>query len=70
MTPTAEGFYQVISDPSFWQKLLDFLSKEFKTPDDAQRAWEDFFLTSKSHLSPHEIAKIRDVTGVVAMAGI
>jgi len=69
MTPTVEGFYHVISDPEFWQNLLIFLNKEFKTPDDAQKAWEDFFLTSKTHLTAHEIAKIRDVTGIVAMAG-
>jgi UV excision repair protein RAD23 len=70
MTPTAEGFYHIVSDPAFWQRLMDFLNKEFRTPEDAQRAWEDFFLASKGHLSAHEIAKIRDVTGVVAMAGI
>ncbi|KAG8877163.1 hypothetical protein FRB98_006852 [Tulasnella sp. 332] len=70
MTPTAEGFHHVISDPSFWQSLMQFLKGQFKTPDDAQIAWEDFFLASKNHLSPNEIAKIRDVTGAVAMAGI
>jgi len=70
MTPTAEGFHQVVSDPAFWQRVMEFLNKEFKTPEDAQRAWEDFFLASKCHLSAHEIAKIRDTTGVVAMAGI
>ncbi|KAG8982699.1 hypothetical protein FRB93_007920 [Tulasnella sp. JGI-2019a] len=25
MTPTAEGFHHVISDPEFWQKLIEFL---------------------------------------------
>ncbi|KAG8907633.1 hypothetical protein FRB99_003095 [Tulasnella sp. 403] len=69
-TPKAEAFHQVITDPDFWTRLLEFLSKEFKTPEDATTAWEEFFLASKSHLTPHEIAKIRDVTGVVAMAGL
>jgi len=68
-TPTAEAYQHVICDPEFWMKLLAFLNGQFKTPDDAEKAWEEFFLTSKTHLTPHEIAKIRDETGLVAMAG-
>jgi len=68
-TPQAEAFHQVIVDAEFWQRLLTFLEGEFKTPDDARSAWEEFFLASKTHLTAHQIAKIRDVTGVVAMAG-
>ncbi|KAG8975110.1 hypothetical protein FRB90_009604 [Tulasnella sp. 427] len=69
-TPTQDAYTSVIADPEFWGKLSEFLAKEFKTEGDADRAWEQFFLVSKSSLTAHQIAKIRDVTGKSAMAGL
>jgi len=69
MTPKLEAYQQVMVDPEFWGRMLEFLKREFKTPDDAVRAWEDFFVASKGNLTAHQIAKIRDVTGIVSMAG-
>ena len=42
---------------------------EFNTPEDAEAAFESFLVGSKGHLSPSEIAKIRDTVGVVGMGG-
>ncbi|KAG8930538.1 hypothetical protein FRC00_005476, partial [Tulasnella sp. 408] len=64
------AYTHVLCDPEFWGRLSDFLKKEFKTESDAERAWEQFFLVSKSSLTAHQIAKIRDVTGNSAMAGL
>ncbi|KAG8932228.1 hypothetical protein FRC01_000094, partial [Tulasnella sp. 417] len=69
-TPTQDAYTSIIADPEFWGRLSEFLLKEFKTESDADRAWEQFFLVSKSSLTAHQIAKIRDVTGKSAMAGL
>lgn len=69
-TPTQDAYTSVIADPEFWGKLQKFLLNEFKTQGDADKAWEQFFLVSKSSLTAHQIAKIRDVTGKDAMAGM
>lgn len=42
---------------------------EFINDSDAIRAFEDYLRASKGSLTPNEIAKIRDHTGVVGMAG-
>lgn len=62
-------YHDVISKPEFWQKLLDFLGSQFQTESDVHLAFEDFLRASKSSLTAHEIALIRDRTGVVGMAG-
>ena len=66
---TPNTYRAVVSSPAFWHKLLAFFTIEFKSPEDAKGAWEEFFLASKQHLSPHEIALIRDEVGVMAMGG-
>ncbi len=38
--------------------------------NEAKRLWEDFFLSQKKNLSSSEIAKIRDQTGYLGLAGI
>ncbi|KAG8924664.1 hypothetical protein FRC03_003344 [Tulasnella sp. 419] len=67
---TPNSYHTVISSPEFWSNLREFLRSQFKNGDDADAAWEEFFLASKAHLTPHQIALVRDVTGVVAMAGV
>ncbi len=42
---------------------------EFINDSDAARAFEDYLRASKGSLTPNEIAKIRDHTGIVGMAG-
>ncbi|KIO31426.1 hypothetical protein M407DRAFT_219792 [Tulasnella calospora MUT 4182] len=69
-TPTQDAYTAVIADAEFWGRLSQFLLKEFKTEGDAETAWEQFFLVSKSSLTANQIAKIRDVTGKSAMAGL
>ncbi|KAH9941891.1 ubiquitin-domain-containing protein [Epithele typhae] len=68
-TVSDSSYHAHISRPEFWEKLSFFLKSEFSNPADASQAWEDFFLTSKGHLSVSEIAKIRDAVGVIGMAG-
>ncbi|TFK49045.1 ubiquitin-like protein [Heliocybe sulcata] len=71
LSPEASSstYHDTISNPEFWQKLLDFLRSEFPNYDDAVQAWEDFLRVSKGTLTPGQIAKIRDHVGVVGMAG-
>jgi len=71
LSPEASSstYHDTISNPEFWQKLLDFLRTEFQNYDDAVTAWEDFLRVSKGTLTPGQIAKIRDHVGVVGMAG-
>ena len=65
-----EGFSEIISSVPFWRHLKEFLDKEFNGEvRDADAAFEMFFLASKASLTPHEIARIRDVVGVTGMAG-
>jgi len=37
--------------------------------DDANAAFEEFLLSAKNKLTPHEIARIRDRVGVIGMGG-
>jgi len=68
--PCAESTYHTtISKPEFWEHLYVFLSSEFVAANDAEAAWENFFLASKGSLSPSQIAKIRENVGVSGMAG-
>jgi len=65
-----ECFTETISSVPFWVHLKEFLDKEFNGEErDANAAFEMFFLASKELLTPHEIAKVRDVVGVIGMAG-
>ncbi|KAF8348530.1 hypothetical protein F5887DRAFT_950484 [Amanita rubescens] len=58
-----------VANPEYWEKLFRFLKSEFINDSDAIRAFEDYLRASKGSLTPNEIAKIRDHTGVVGMAG-
>ncbi|KAH8828739.1 ubiquitin family protein [Flagelloscypha sp. PMI_526] len=73
MSPTGrseETSYRLtIADPEFWKKLHIFLGAEFKTEHDAVQAFETFLRSAKQTLTAGEIAKIRDVVGIVGMAG-
>ncbi|KAJ7064767.1 hypothetical protein C8F01DRAFT_774769 [Mycena amicta] len=62
-------YHTVIAEPEFWERLLTFFRSEFKNDADAQTAFEDFILASKSTLTASEIAKIRDRVGVIGMSG-
>ncbi|RXW15529.1 hypothetical protein EST38_g10331 [Candolleomyces aberdarensis] len=63
------SYHDTISKPEFWQRLLEFLESQFQTESDAHLAFEDFLRASKGSLTVNDIAKIRDKTGVVGMAG-
>lgn len=45
-------------------------SSRFATRSDVENAFEEFFRASKTSLTPHQIAKIRDHVGVTGMAGV
>ncbi|KAI0728468.1 ubiquitin-domain-containing protein [Fomitopsis betulina] len=62
-------YHGTISQPAFWENLLNFLKTEFPNGNEAAQAWEDFLCASKGTLSVSEIAKIRDYVGVTGMAG-
>jgi len=63
-------YQNVISSPDFWGDLLDFLSPRFHSRSDVESAFEEFFRASKTSLTPHQIARIRDHVGVTGMAGV
>ncbi|KAG8754048.1 hypothetical protein FRC12_011332 [Ceratobasidium sp. 428] len=63
------SYHQTIASPEFWDKLHGFLSQEFNNKEDADGAFESFLIASKEQLTAGEIAKIRDSTGIVGMAG-
>ncbi|CAA7267272.1 unnamed protein product [Cyclocybe aegerita] len=67
---TLSTYHQTVSQPEFWERLFAFLKTEFTTEGDAILAFEDFLCATKGSLTASEIAKIRDTTGVVGMAGI
>jgi len=48
---------------------MDFLASEFTSDADAIHAFEDYLRATKASLTANEIAKIRDHTGIVGMAG-
>ncbi|WFD34674.1 hypothetical protein MCUN1_001515 [Malassezia cuniculi] len=77
--------YSRISTAEFWQGLQRFLESEFCTNDmdcdadgtgnrsgenEVHRLFEDIFLTQKNYLTVSEVAKIRDATGMIGMAGM
>lgn len=62
-------YHDTIAKPEFWEGLLKFLQSQFQTESDVHAAFEDFLRASKVGLTAHEIALIRDRTGVVGMAG-
>ncbi|KAF4618772.1 hypothetical protein D9613_010023 [Agrocybe pediades] len=63
------SYAETVKNPEFWVRLYAFLQQEFTNETDVHTAFEDFLCASKGSLTPHEIAKIRDTTGVVGMAG-
>jgi len=67
---TLSTYHQTVSKPEFWQRIYEFLRKEFTTETDANLAFEDFLCATKGSLTASEIAKIRDTVGVIGMAGI
>lgn len=73
--PTTQGstesspYHTTIASPDFWQELRKFLNEKFTTREDGDAAFEEFLLSAKNRLSPHEIAKIRDEVGVIGMGG-
>ncbi|KDN46010.1 hypothetical protein RSAG8_04517, partial [Rhizoctonia solani AG-8 WAC10335] len=64
-----QSYHQTIANPVFWDKMHAFLSGEFTNRDDADNAFESFLIASKEQLTAGEIAKIRDATGNLGMAG-
>lgn len=62
-------YHSTIASPQFWLDLREFLEARFSGKDDGDAAFEEFLLSAKSKLSPHEIAKIRDEVGKTGMAG-
>ncbi|KAH7344436.1 hypothetical protein B0J17DRAFT_635420 [Rhizoctonia solani] len=63
------SYHQTIANPEFWDKMHSFLSSEFSSKEDADNAFESFLIASKEQLTAGEIAKIRDATGNLGMAG-
>lgn len=74
-----------VADVEFWQGLQRFLEKEFCSDSmeqdndpsshdsgshEVHRVFEDFFLTQKNFLSASDVARIRDATGMIGMAGM
>ena len=60
----------VLASPEFWEGLYAFLQTQFSEKiDDANAAFEEFLLSAKNRLTPHEIARIRDRVGVIGMGG-
>ncbi|CUA73732.1 hypothetical protein RSOLAG22IIIB_01249 [Rhizoctonia solani] len=64
-----QSYHTTISNPAFWDKMHTFLSTEFTNKEDADNAFESFLIASKEQLTAGEIAKIRDATGNLGMAG-
>lgn len=74
-----------ITSVEFWQGLQRFLESEFcsssmdcegesagRRPGSSEvyRLFEDIFLTQKIYLSASDVARIRDATGMIGMAGM
>ncbi|KAF8635388.1 hypothetical protein AX15_000391 [Amanita polypyramis BW_CC] len=66
---TLSTYHDTVAKPEFWERLLKFLKSEFANESDAVHAFEDYLRATKGSLTPNEIAKIRDHTGIVGMAG-
>lgn len=69
MPATLSAFHDVVAAPAFWQRLYEFLQREFRTETDINLAFEDFLCATKGSLTASEIARIRDTVGVVGMGG-
>ena len=69
-TPEQTPQNAVLASPEFWEGLYAFLQTQFDGKiDDAIAAFEEFLLSAKNRLTPHEIARIRDRVGVIGMGG-
>ena len=60
-------YFSVFIVPSFTE--LGGNRSEFSSDTDAIHAFEDYLRATKASLTANEIAKIRDHTGIVGMAG-
>ncbi|KDN40708.1 hypothetical protein K437DRAFT_258579 [Tilletiaria anomala UBC 951] len=49
---------------------LSILHARSPGENEVQRLWEDFFLSQKRHLSSSEVARVRDETGMLGLAGV
>ncbi|KAH9470856.1 hypothetical protein Pst134EA_004774 [Puccinia striiformis f. sp. tritici] len=71
----SESFKSVVTGDQFWISARQFLESQFVGPVDgpgeanARQLWEHWFNASKEWLSPSEIARIREATGISGMAG-
>ncbi|PLW47295.1 hypothetical protein PCASD_02632 [Puccinia coronata f. sp. avenae] len=71
----SESFKTVVTSDQFWIGARQFLESQFAGPVDgpgeanARQLWEHWFNSSKEWLSPSEIARIREATGISGMAG-
>jgi hypothetical protein len=69
-TPELTPRQAVLASPEFWEGLNAFLQNQFNGKiDDSNAAFEEFLLSAKNRLTPHEIARIRDRVGVFGMSG-
>ncbi|KAJ7766297.1 hypothetical protein DFH07DRAFT_350762 [Mycena maculata] len=62
------SYHAAVAKPEFWVGLLGYLRSALP-PADAHLAFEDFLRAAKGALTASDIARIRDVVGVVGMAG-
>ncbi|EFP89945.1 hypothetical protein PGT21_029914 [Puccinia graminis f. sp. tritici] len=71
----SESFKSVVTGDQFWISTRQFLESQFAGPvagpgeANARQLWEHWFNSSKEWLSPSEIARIREATGISGMAG-
>ncbi|OAV99786.1 hypothetical protein PTTG_00456 [Puccinia triticina 1-1 BBBD Race 1] len=71
----SEAFKSVVTGDQFWISTRQFLESQFAGPvagpgeANARQLWEHWFNSSKEWLSPSEIARIREATGISGMAG-
>jgi hypothetical protein len=69
-TPEPTPQHAVLASPEFWEGLYAFLKTQYGGKiDDSNAAFEEFLLSAKNKLTPHEIARIRDRVGVIGMGG-
>jgi ubiquitin-like protein 4 len=69
-TPEQTPQQAVLASPEFWEGFYAFLQAQFGGRiDDSNAAFEEFLLSAKNKLTPHEIARIRDRVGVIGMGG-
>lgn len=76
---STSGIGIVITRPQFWTRLREFLEGEValtegvsgstRATEIADELFETFLLASKNHLSPSEIAMIRDAVNITGMSG-